>query len=145
MIIYLYVKRHSKTGLKYFGKTSRPDPHTYLGSGSYWRKHVNKHGKEYVETLNIWTFDKQDHATAFALEFSNNNAIVESTEWANLKLEDALDGGSLGRVVTSDTRKKISEAKRGKPSNRKGAKQTDDARLKMSLSRQGKKEILKPK
>jgi len=30
---YLYIKEHSKTGLKYFGKTTKSDPTVYDGSG----------------------------------------------------------------------------------------------------------------
>lgn len=48
--VYLYVKQHSITGLKYFGKTVR-DPNTYFGSGTYWNRHIDKHGREHVETF----------------------------------------------------------------------------------------------
>ena len=34
-MIYLYVKNHNKTGLKYFGKTSRENPYSYCGTGSH--------------------------------------------------------------------------------------------------------------
>ena len=43
MIIYLYVKTHRKTGLKYLGKTKK-DPFVYQGSGVHWKNHLNKHG-----------------------------------------------------------------------------------------------------
>ena len=42
-MIYLYVKTHNKTGLKYLGKTEQ-DPFVYLGSGKRWLNHLNKHG-----------------------------------------------------------------------------------------------------
>ena len=41
---YLYVKQHSITGMKYFGKTTR-NPIKYIGSGKYWKRHISKHGK----------------------------------------------------------------------------------------------------
>ena len=44
MPIYLYVKTHNKTGLKYLGKTISKDPIKYKGSGLYWRNHITKHG-----------------------------------------------------------------------------------------------------
>ena len=47
---YLYIKQHSITGLKYFGKTT-VDPYKYKGSGMHWLRHINKHGREHVETL----------------------------------------------------------------------------------------------
>ncbi len=49
MIVYLYVKRHRKTGLLYFGKTTK-NPLKYNGSGKYWKSHLRKHGSD-VETL----------------------------------------------------------------------------------------------
>ena len=44
MTIYLYVKTHNVTGLKYLGQTSSNDPYKYQGSGKYWRLHLKKHG-----------------------------------------------------------------------------------------------------
>ncbi len=45
MIIYLYVKTHNKTGLKYLGKTIN-DPYSYSGSGKVWKEHIKEHGLE---------------------------------------------------------------------------------------------------
>jgi hypothetical protein len=44
-MIYLYVKTHNKTGLKYLGKTKK-DPFKYTGSGIYWKKHLLIHGND---------------------------------------------------------------------------------------------------
>lgn len=89
---YLYVKRHSITGLQYFGKTIK-NPFKYLGSGKYWLNHINKHGTEYVET--IWTrlFINKEQLVEFAINFSKLNNIVENKNWANLILETGLTGG----------------------------------------------------
>jgi len=91
----LYIKQHSITGLKYFGKTIK-DPYTYLGSGSRWLNHIKKHGKEFIVTL--WVSEPYTESALikeFALNFSQKNNIVESSEWANLKFEDGLEGGNL--------------------------------------------------
>lgn len=98
MIIYLYVKQHTITGLKYFGKTISKDPFKYLGSGKYWVPHISKHGKSHVKTLEIWGFDNQDLCTEFALKFSREHNIVESKEWANLQEENAKGGGCFGEL-----------------------------------------------
>lgn len=92
MIIYLYIKQHSLTGLKYFGKTEK-NPFKYLGSGKRWLRHIKKYGKQHVKTLEIWGFDNIDHCKNFALKFSKENNIVESKEWANLAPENGTDGG----------------------------------------------------
>jgi hypothetical protein len=107
MTIYLYHKRHRITGLNYFGKTTI-EPYVYNGSGKYWKRHLNKHGVD-IETINVWEFTTQDECTKFALNFSIENNIVESTEWANLKLENGKDGGDPGLIG----RQKISKSKIG--------------------------------
>jgi hypothetical protein len=88
---YLYIKEHNVTGLRYFGKTVR-DPNKYHGSGSYWKKHIAKHGKD-IKT--VWTkqFDDLVECEEFALAFSDLFDIVESSEWANLIAEDSKGGG----------------------------------------------------
>ena len=92
--VYLYVKQHSITGLKYFGKTIK-DPYIYKGSGKYWLKHISKHGRDKVVTLQVWKFSNLEEATEFALKFSLDNNIVESNEWANLMLENGINGGAV--------------------------------------------------
>ena len=87
MTIYLYIKQHSKTGLKYFGRTIK-NPWLYNGSGSYWRRHIKNHGPEYVETIAVFEFENQDDCTRFAVSFSRENNITECKEWANLCDED---------------------------------------------------------
>lgn len=90
---YLYIKQHSITGLKYFGKTTKKDPIAYLGSGIHWKRHIKKHGIEYVKTIWYQLFTNKDELIDYAKKFSIENNIVESTEWANLKDENGLDGG----------------------------------------------------
>ena len=103
MIIYLYIKQHSITKLKYFGKTTSKNPFKYPGSGTYWKNHTKKHGKEYVKTIELWGFDDQELCTEFALKFSEDNNIVESKEWANKIPEDGLNGWQTGDGNPSKT------------------------------------------
>lgn len=93
MSIYLYVKKHSKTGLKYFGKTVK-DPYLYNGSGVYWKKHIRKHGVDSIQTLDVWEFKSKKECNEFAIKFSKDNNIVESDEWANLCEENGYSGGN---------------------------------------------------
>lgn len=132
MTIYLYVKQHSITKLKYFGKTEKLDPFKYLGSGSYWQKHLKKHGKEHIETLEIWGFDDQELCTEFALKFSKDNNIVESDEWANLIPENGLDGlpANFNGHMTPERRKQNSERwLKNNPNNRPGARERMSVRM----------------
>lgn len=95
MKIYLYVKQHRTTGLKYFGMTSKKDPYLYIGSGTHWRRHLKVHGKD-IDTLNVWEFIDAEECEKFALEFSTKNNIVESKDWANLRPENGKDGKPVG-------------------------------------------------
>lgn len=89
---YLYIKQHSVTGLKYFGKTTK-NPYKYSGSGTYWKTHINKHGKEFVKTIWVSGLYYDTSIVEHALHFSIENNIIESNNWANLMLENGLDGG----------------------------------------------------
>ena len=92
-LTHLYIKQHSVTGLKYFGKTTKEDPVSYLGSGIHWKRHIKKHGTEHVKTLWYQSFQDKKSLVDYATKFSKENNIVESKEWANLKEENGLDGG----------------------------------------------------
>jgi len=101
-MIFLYIKQHNVTRLKYFGKTAKKDPYKYVGSGTYWKRHIKLHGIEHVSTLWVKQFTSLESCSEYALQFSLDNDITESTEWANLKPENGLDGGSLkGRPGTN--------------------------------------------
>lgn len=102
-MIYLYIKTHRKTGLKYLGKTSR-DPYTYQGSGTRWLNHIKKHGYE-VDTEILKECKDNDELSQWGLYYSNLLNVVESNKWANLKPELG-EGGSV----------------KGRPGNTKGKK-----------------------
>lgn len=110
---WLYIKQHNQTGLKYFGKTIH-DPYTYSGSGKYWKRHLTKHGND-VTTIWCQLFVDKESLTEYALTFSCDNNIVESTIWANLKPESGLDGGGIvGRKQSTETKEKIGMKARGR-------------------------------
>lgn len=92
--IRLYIKRHTKTGLRYFGKSSREEIFEYLGSGTRWGLHLAKHDSEYVVTdwVSDW-FNNPDDLQDFALLVSEDLDIVGDEGWANLKPEFGIDGG----------------------------------------------------
>lgn len=91
MTIFLYVKTHNITKLKYFGKTTSADPVSYSGSGTYWLRHLAIHGKDFSTEI-VGAFEDIATAKVAASEFCKANNIVESDEWANLKIEDITGG-----------------------------------------------------
>ncbi len=89
----LYIKTHNTTGLKYFGKTVKDDAHKYTGSGTHWLRHIKTHGYDVkTEIFGEYSDDDVDRLTKDAIQFSEDNQIVESKEWANLIVENGLDG-----------------------------------------------------
>ena len=91
MTIYLYVKTHRKTGLKYLGKTKQKDPHQYRGSGKYWKDHIKKHGYD-VDTEILRECQSNEEVRQWGLYYSELWQVVASNKWANLK-EESGDGG----------------------------------------------------
>lgn len=94
----LLVMQHNVTGLKYFCKTAQLHwLNYYKGSGKYWKRHLAKNGKDItVGVLGIY-YDEQRCRNA-ALNFSRENNIVKSDEWANLIEENGLDGAPCGET-----------------------------------------------
>jgi hypothetical protein len=108
MIIYLYVKTHNKTGLKYLGKTSAKDPYKYRGSGKYWQLHIKKHGYDVTTTI-LKECLSNDEIKYWGEHYSTLWNIVENTEWANLKPESG-DGFSAGAVPWNKGKRGLQEA-----------------------------------
>jgi hypothetical protein len=127
---YLYIKEHSITRLKYFGKTTQSNPYKYQGSGIHWSRHINKHGKEHVKT--IWVskpFTDESRLVEFATFMSEELDIVNSNKWANMIVENGIQGGYPPIIFTEDLRKKLSEAAR----NRKKP-MSEETKRKISLN-----------
>ena len=105
-IYYLYVKTHKKTGLKYLGKTTSKYPHTYKGSGRYWKSHINKHGYD-VDTVILKECKTNEELKYWGVHYSNLWNVVDAVDennkkiWANLKLEEG-DGGDVSSFIDYD-------------------------------------------
>ena len=56
--------------------------------------------------MQVWAFENLDECSKFAIKFSEDNNIVESDNWANLKIENGLDGGNNPHAHTFEARKK---------------------------------------
>ena len=104
---WLIIKRHAITGLLYFCKTVKKEPHKYNGSGKRWINHLRVHGKQ-VETVWCEKFNDPESLQEFALFFSNFNNIVISNNWANLIPEDGVTGWPPGARHTAKSIKKCS-------------------------------------
>jgi hypothetical protein len=151
---YLYIKQHSITKKKYYGKTTR-DPYEYNGSGSYWVDHINKHGKEHIVTLWVSELYYDTSIVEVALKFSSDNDIVNSKEWANMEPENGLNGGTSGAKHTEEQnaaksvrqtgKKRFPYKKSGKPRSDKGKPRSEEAKVNMRKSEETKANMRKPK
>lgn len=72
-MIYLYIKTHNKTGLKYLGQTKN-DPYDYYGSGKYWKLHLQKHGKD-ISTQVLKECPTKNEVQYWGLYYSNYGTL----------------------------------------------------------------------
>jgi len=105
----LMIKSHNVTGLKYlcYTKTKGLLYDNYKGSGVLWKRHLAKHGNDISTELIFETVDYNDFKIE-AIRQSLFFDIVNSDDWANLKLEEG-DGGdtvSNKRWITDGTKDK---------------------------------------
>lgn len=109
-MIYLYLKTHNKTGLKYLGKTIAKDPYNYTGSGKVWLRHIKKHGYDVTTEILAKSSDKEVIKN-LGLYYSNIWNVVENNTFANL-VPEAGDGGP--QVWSKQSRQKVSKSLTGR-------------------------------
>lgn len=106
-IYYLMVKTHKITGLKYLCQTKRKNPYSYSGSGDYWKRHIQKHGR-HIDTEIIRKCQSPEELKEWGLHYSELWNVVESKEWANLMPESGLGGNMTAKSLEKaiETKKK---------------------------------------
>jgi hypothetical protein len=89
----LMIKTHVVTGLKYlcYTRSEGEAYSSYKGSGTRWKKHLAKHGDDIATELIYETASYEDFKK-FAISKSIEFDVVQSDDWANLKIEEG-DGG----------------------------------------------------
>jgi hypothetical protein len=135
------------SGLKYFCKTTKIDDEfdRYFGSGVKWRR-MTKRRQDKLVKLWVSDFFHDTSIVKFAMRFSRFNRIVESNEWANLKPENGLDGGSDSSFYTDKVREKISKGRikylkeNGNP--HLGMKRSDETKRRIGEKSKGRKACL---
>jgi len=142
----LLVVKHNTTGLKYFCKTTLLDRvHRYKGSGTSWTKHLREHGFD-VNVGILGFYVEEQRCLDAAKNFSENNNIVNSNEWANAVIETGKNGCSMvgernpfyGKKHTPEVIEKMRVQRLGISVN-KGAYRSPEQRAKISASLKGRK------
>lgn len=126
--LYLMIKTHQITGLKYLCKKvtdSDTKAISYKGSGTRWNNHLKVHGKQInTDILAKYELEKVEEFSKLCLEYSSKFNIVVSDEWANLIEETGKPGTKIGvycgengtfsgKKHKLETRQKMSAANRG--------------------------------
>ena len=103
--MFLLIKEHNITGLKYLCKKSAHsfiDCLEYKGSGSYWKKHLINHGND-VKTICLYVTEDKLEFKKVAIKYSEFFNVVKSKMWANLCNEEGQGGNT---VVDIESHKK---------------------------------------
>ena len=132
--LYLMVKTHSTTGLKYLCKrvtTSDSKATSYLGSGTRWNNHLKVHGKHInTDILVKCELDKIEEFSKLCIEYSNKFNIVKSDDWANLIIETGKPGTKI-------------DIYRGDKGTFYGKKHTEETKIKMSIANSGDNNVMR--
>lgn len=98
----LMIKEHLDTKMKYLCYSRRDDYDVYQGSGTYWKRHLRKHGVN-IKTTVIGCYDTKEELSERGRFYSELYNVVESPDWANLRPEEG-DGTPVGaRWKVKDT------------------------------------------
>lgn len=79
----LMIKTHSVTGLKYLCITRREKWEEYTGSGTYWKKHLKKHGKCFTTELLFQSEDYSEFVEQCVM-YSEMFDVANNSEFANV-------------------------------------------------------------
>lgn len=150
---HIYIKTHTETGIKYFGKSikkSQKKVHQYKGSGPDWKNILKKYGKSYTTEI-VATFDNPMLCNEYCINFSKENNIVKSKEWANKMYEDGIGRGCLYTLnmnekerIEHGKKSSIGLSNRSKEDKEKHRKNISKARKKLisNMTEEEKKSII---
>ena len=134
MVGYIYLNTDLKTGNQYVGQhhyhLEKLDPN-YHGSGVLWTKVLKKRPKELIKEEYIKTCYSEEEMN------SDEQYYIEFFDTLYPNGYNLTEGGN-GGLLCEETKHKISEAHKGKPSPNKGKTMSEEQKKKMSESQKGK-------
>ena len=154
MFHYVYLVTNLKNGKKYIDKHSyKQSINGYYGSGHNIKKAIRKHGKSFFCKQILSIHESEDDAYDAESSYIQQLDAVKNPMYYNAfvggkggKSDVALTEGHKQKIKANrtyqghnaDTRRRISEGHKGKPSWHKGRERSEETKLKMSISRIGK-------
>ena len=131
---YTYIIKHKPTGKVYYGfrcaNTVAPEEdlwNKYFTSSKKVQQLIEETGANSFEVQIRRTFDTQEQATHWETKVLRRMRVLESDQWLNQNIAGYI-------VPTEESRKKISEANKGRV-------QSEEHRLKRSLTQKGKPKV----
>lgn len=88
----LMIKQHKKTLKKYMCITSRENYIDYTGSGTKWKRHLQKHGVHF-DTILLFESTDYNEFQKMCEKYSNDYDVVNSPEFLNVVPEHGYDSG----------------------------------------------------
>lgn len=110
--MYVYIITNNINGKKYIGLSINKKPsfrESYFGSGMLIKQAIQKYGKENFSKEIIKDFDNEDEARQFEKELIEFNDAVKSDMFYNLA-GGGYGGAGTGRVLSEETKEKISKS-----------------------------------
>lgn len=132
MMYYTYLHRRASDGQPFYvGKGKNDRAHRANHRNPHWHRTVKKHGLR-VEILTRWPNEAE--------AFEHEKFLIWCFRDMGFNLVNLSDGGEgqSGWVPTKETKARISAAKMGKPSPKRGVPLPESVRLKMIETKRGK-------
>lgn len=135
---YIYITTNLLNGKKYVGQHAYSVfDENYKGSGIYLTKAIKKEGKENFKVALIEWCDSQEKLDEREVYWIDYYSAVESDNFYNLAKGG--DGCKKGSKLSEETKKRISESHQGEKHNMYGKHHSEKTKLKMSMTRKGRK------
>lgn len=126
----------------------------YVGSAVNFKARVNLHihrlrlkKHHSCKLQNSWNKYGEENFKFEIIELCEKDKLIEREQYY-IDLYDSFNkgyncnpkaGSNIGKKLTDEQKQKISQSKKGKPSNRIGSKHSEESKLKMSQIRKGKR------
>jgi hypothetical protein len=141
-LAHLYRITDAVTGRFYIGKHGGKTQGNYWGSGLLMKNYIKKHGRSNLK-YEILVVSTPNYIYDLEKKLVTDDFLKANPNCMNLAKGGM--GGNLGCVpynkgkkMSLDARQRLSIAKMGKPSPRRGAVLSDETKLKISMANKGK-------
>lgn len=140
---FVYITTNNINGKRYIGqKKFKRGWKYYFGSGVSLIRAVNKYGKDnFSREIIAVSYNKED-LNRLEISFIKSHNAVNSRDYYNIAFGG--EGGNSGKPLSKESRKKMRDARIGKPNPMQGKHHSEETKLKMSEIQKSKIHVGKP-